>query len=154
MKFRHSAFFGNLVSGILTGNVRWELPGRSGTLALKSDIDSAIGLNEAWVTASLVNGFTNFGNGYQGVRYRLRNKTVELQGICTKSTGNAVETEIFSLPVGMRPNLRIILPSAGNLPGTADNIRLDVLPDGKVVVNGPAANGVVLAVMLSCTFSL
>lgn len=154
MKFRYGAFFGSLVSGILTGNVRWELPGRSGTLALRSDIDNAIGLNEAWVTPSLVNGFTTFGNGYQEMRYRLRDKTVELQGICTKSTGNTVETEIFRLPLGMRPALRVVLPNPGNIVGAADNFRVDVLPDGKVILLGTISSGPPIYVMLSCSFSL
>ena len=154
MKFRYGSFFGNLVSGILTGNVRWELPGKSGVLALTSDIDSAIGLNEAWITPTLVNGFTVFGNGYQEMRYRLRNKTVELQGICTKTTGTTGETVIFTLPVGMRPTLRIVLPLPGNIPGTPDNFRVDVLPDGKVLFLGYIPSGTAIYVMLSCSFAL
>ena len=154
MRFRFGAFFGNLVSGILSASRRWELPNKSGVVALTSDIEAAIGLNESWITPTLVNGFTNFGNGYQEMRYRLRAKTVELQGVCTKNTGNTAETVIFTLPVAMWPALRIVLPLPNNIAGTANTYRIDVLADGKVIIVGAVPSGTAIYVMLSCSFAL
>ena len=107
-----------------------------------------------WIEPTLKNGYANFNNGYQSMGYRKRGRTVEIQGLCTKSSSSAGETEIFTLPIGMRPIARISLQCPGAMPSSATGYRVDVLADGRVLVVQPTANSNPIYVLLSSTFSL
>lgn len=60
-----------------------------------------------WTTVgSLLNGWANFGGGWQVARYRKVNDYVEIQGVITGGTSGA---QAFTLPVGFRPPAHVMI---------------------------------------------
>jgi hypothetical protein len=67
-----------------------------------------------WVAATLLNGWTNFGNGFANAEYRLwSDGWVELRGLIARATPPAAASDILILPVGYRPSQSIIYPANG-----------------------------------------
>ena len=103
----------------------------------------------SWIPAQLQNGFMDLGYGYQSMRYALRNGLVHVQGACTRTWPIPVDTTIFQLPAGMLPSNRISLPINGRSNGSENDFRVDVLPDGRVVMVGLASAGNCYPIMSS-----
>lgn len=65
---------------------------------------TAHGLEDTgWINASLQNGWANYGAPFETVQYRRKNGIVYIQGFCNSAGNRAVETIIFTLPAGFRP---------------------------------------------------
>jgi hypothetical protein len=99
-----------------------------------------------WITPTLLNGWANFGGGYQAARYRrLVSGQVEIQGLVAGGTGPP--QTIFTLPVGYRPAKALIFATIANAGVVA---RLDVVgPAGNV---NWVAGGTNAYLSLNCTF--
>jgi hypothetical protein len=81
-----------------------------------------------WTAADFQNGWSNFGHGYTPAGYRmLPGSTVELRGLIA---GGTIDRPVFSLPVGMRPAYRLLLPTFSS---SNNACRLDVTADGLVI---------------------
>lgn len=93
-----------------------------------------------WVTPASLNGATNVGGGYQGVRYcKLPNGLVCIQGWVTVS--NTTLTTMFTLPAGYRPAANQAL-TVGKLAGGAYGTSgLEVMASGAVRYPAGLASG-------------
>lgn len=60
----------------------------------------ASGAPGAWVSMTLVNGWTNFGSGYSITMYRKRGDMVDLKGTMQGGASSSIFT---TMPVGFRP---------------------------------------------------
>jgi hypothetical protein len=109
------------------------LPGRRVAVLGKSPADwlviAAFGatLIEAWTAPALLNGWVNYGAGFNPVGYwRDPHGVVHLRGVV--KSGATATSVIFVLPAGYRPaNREAIAVDAGGAFG-----RVDVLPSGDV----------------------
>jgi hypothetical protein len=87
-------------------------------------------LQPAWVPATLVNGWTNFGAPYETVSYMIDTLGfIHLKGVASAGTKTG-GTIIFTLPVGFRPNAKIMC--IGVTGGLVEQIYINA--DGTVVV--------------------
>lgn len=67
-----------------------------------------------WIAATLLNGWTNFGNGFANAEYRLwSDGWVEMRGLVTRASAPSSATAILVLPVGYRPSGGLIYASNG-----------------------------------------
>lgn len=107
-----------------------------------------------WVYPPPSNGFAVFGQGYQDIRYRVKDGRVEIQGTMYKFGTTAGETLLFTLPQNARPSGLLSLPLSGSWNNTSSNFRVDVKPNGEVVYVQFAAKAGVSYILLSCHFSL
>lgn len=66
---------------------------------------AANGETTDWVTPTLVDGWSDFGNGFQGVRYRKYLGEVIVEGLIVNDSGGdkLATAPIFTLPAGFRP---------------------------------------------------
>lgn len=114
-------------------------PVASGTVAATPGVSSASAA--LWETPTLLNGWSNYNNGYATVKFtRTSQGVVVLSGLVR---GGAGQTTIFSLPPGYRPadgSLVFNQPVAAS--SGARGARVDVQPDGTVFFNtGQPADG-------------
>lgn len=101
----------------------------SSYFATKSDLN-----RPAWLSPSFVNGWKNFGQGFNNAGYYKQNGRVYLKGMISSGI---VEQAAFTLPSGYRP-------AATELIGviSADNVgRVDIHPDGTVNPVGTSNSG-------------
>ena len=90
-------------------------------------------VNEAYITPSLQNGWTNFSTsgGYQGASYwKDKNGMVHLTGLIKGGTTTNA-TVLFTLPVGYRPSAQQIFLCHGS----TKYVRVDVQANGNVIGN-------------------
>lgn len=67
-------------------------------------VQSAMAVVPGWTNATLVNSWANNGGNYPSLRYRkYPNGDVQIQGVVSKTTSNAANETIFTLPAGSRP---------------------------------------------------
>lgn len=65
---------------------------------------------ESWTAATLQNGWSNFGSGYQAARFfKDELGVVHLEGLVA---GGSLGAAVFTLPAGYRPSAHLILPVA------------------------------------------
>ena len=89
---------------------------------------------EAWQSATLTNGWSNWGGGYETARFFKDNfGIVHLSGLIT---GGTAGTALFQLPVGYRPSGNLIFPAANANQYT----EVTVNSSGSVTVAGGANN--------------
>lgn len=87
---------------------------------------------DVWKNPTFQNGWVNYGAGYHfGQYYKDTDGFVHLRGLI--NSGTFASSVIFNLPVGYRPNSRVLRATIAS-----DALaRVDVLPDGNVLaVNG------------------
>ena len=102
----------------------------TGNVAIKGIIE-----NEAFITPTLVNGFTNYGGNFAPAGYfKDEFGNVNLRGL-VNTAGNPDGVTIFTLPVGYRPPYQLIFTTLNN-DATA---RIDVFTDGAVKVASGSA---------------
>ena len=89
--------------------------------------------DSGWITPTLNSGFTNYAVPYGPVKYRKIGNIVNIQGITNQASANST---VFTLPVGYRPERRIIF-SAQNANGLG---RLDIEQNGDVIMNAIASS--------------
>lgn len=89
-----------------------------------------------WIAPTLLNSWVNYDtSAWQGAGYRLDAQGfVHLKGLV--KSGTAGSNPIFTLPAGYRPALRCIFSCTGNVT-TEGWVRVDVLPNGQVLVTNP-----------------
>ncbi|XHX80930.1 MAG: hypothetical protein RBJ76_13650 [Stenomitos frigidus ULC029] len=76
-------------------------------------VQSAIKNVGGWLDTTLVNGYTNFGGGTAGARYRLHaDNVVEIYGYITKASALSGEP-IFGMAPGFEPAFPIQMPIVG-----------------------------------------
>lgn len=78
-----------------------------------------------WTAVSLLGGWTNLA-GWPGFGFRTDGETVEFKGFVADGPAGTVA---FNLPVGARPNDRVLLPTVSNISATT----LEIQPDGDVI---------------------
>lgn len=64
-----------------------------------------------WTAPALLNGWANFGGGFQTMRWRRRGRMVDIQGAVA---GGTVGATIFALPAGNRPPAAVPVPVAAS----------------------------------------
>ena len=98
--------------------------------------------DSGWITPTLNSGFTSYASPYGPIKYRKIGNIVNIQGITNQASGGST---VFTLPVGYRPERRLVLatPNANALG------RLDVDQDGRVIQNSVASAS---WFSLNCTF--
>lgn len=154
MRFRNRAFTGDLVTRSLSGSQKWELPDDSGTLALAKNIPQAQTVG-SWITPIFLNGYGHYSVvGHQPLRYRLNGSSVELQGSFWRNGFTSGETHLFTLPLGMRPQGKLVLPSFGttNFSPAVHSISVD--SNGIVAIRFFSTGAASTYSFLSCSFSL
>lgn len=83
-----------------------------------------------WKTPTLLNGWVNYDNDYFPARYRKTSDgVVHVQGLVRAGTGSL--SSIFVLPVGYRPNRRLLIATATDPDGALG--RIDVLSTGEFI---------------------
>jgi hypothetical protein len=111
-----------------------------------------------WQNATLLNGWSNYGNGYQNVQYALDNRTgiVYLRGLASIATYNS--SAIFQLPVGYRPQSRLTLTGWQNSCSGLSNYcagRIDILTDGTIYsYTQPAGTNIAFGTFDNMSFSI
>jgi hypothetical protein len=84
--------------------------------------------------APFTNGWANFGSGYEPASYYKDTAgRVYLQGMIT---GGTIGLAAFTLPAGCRPSGQIVFDAQAN----SALGRVDVFPNGAVVVQTPSSN--------------
>jgi hypothetical protein len=94
----------------------------------------ALGTSGDWVTPSLQNGWTNFGESYAPFSYCVSGSEVSVRGLIRFGTlGSAA----FTFPAGLRPSARLVVSAIAetSTPGVVA-FRVDVTPGGDVLI-GP-----------------
>lgn len=108
-------------------------------IATTAFVQAAQAVVPSWTNATLVNSWSNFGAPYTVLRYRkYPNGDVAIQGVIQKTTSNAANETILTLPAGSRPGdaLGILCPagiSAGNSPS---NVAVTISTAGVVQIVG------------------
>jgi hypothetical protein len=93
----------------------------------------ALGTSGDWVTPSLHNGWTNFGESYAPFSYYVSGPEVSVRGLIRFGTlGSAA----FTFPAGLRPSARLVVQALADLDATLVPLRVDVTPSGDVLI-GP-----------------
>ena len=98
--------------------------------------------DSGWITPTLNSGFTGYSSPYGTIKYRKIGNIVNIQGITNEAVANSV---VFTLPVGFRPERRLVLatPNANSLG------RLDIDQNGDVRQDAIASSS---WFSLNCTF--
>jgi hypothetical protein len=79
-----------------------------------------------WTAATLLNGWSHYGNGYHAVGYRKVGDVVEMRGVAAGGTIGAPSPSMLLMPTGFRPVASLMFAAiAGNALG-----RINVNPDG------------------------
>jgi len=97
-----------------------------------------IGTPTAWTNATLQNSWVNVSSStFTSARYRLNGDRVEVEGLVG---GGAYSVAIFTLPAGYRPSKNFVFTCFGSgANGAVGAFRVDVQPDGTVLVQAAAA---------------
>jgi len=92
----------------------------------------------AWTNATLQNSWVNVSSStFTSARYRLNGDRVEVEGLVG---GGAYSVAIFTLPAGYRPSKNFVFTCFGSgANGAVGAFRVDVQPDGTVLVQAAAA---------------
>jgi len=87
------------------------------------------GNDSGWQNAVLLNGIENYSGSYGDAKYRKKDGIVFIQGLVRNGTPTGSQTEIFTLPIGYRPDKILILNTlvSGNT-----IVRIDIFPTGQV----------------------
>jgi hypothetical protein len=94
-----------------------------------------------WYTPTLLNGWVNYSSTYAPARYRKINGMVEIQGLIKDGTATS-GTDLFTLPVGFRPQYQHIFTTMSN----SAIARVDVKTDGTIdILNGGSSNWISLS---------
>ena len=98
--------------------------------------------DSGWITPTLNSGFTGYSSPYGTIKYRKIGNIVNIQGITNQAVANTI---VFTLPVGFRPERRLVLATMN------DNQlgRLDIDQDGNVRQDMISSSG---WFSLNCTF--
>jgi hypothetical protein len=96
-----------------------------------------------WVAPTLLNGWVNYGGGFQVVQYRLRGDMVDLRGMIKSGTFPAV---VCTLPVGFRPTLYQMVAVASS--GIAGTLQINV--DGGIQI----LTGAATYMNLTCSYPI
>ena len=99
--------------------------------------------DSGWIQPTLNTGWSHYSSPYGPVKYRRIGSIVNIQGLADGATQG---TNVFQLPVGYRPERRIIISALNN--GAA--VRLDITTDGNVYAHTISSSGGWLS--LACTF--
>lgn len=91
------------------------------------DVVLELGEDSGWQSLLLQNNVINYGGTYQVARYRKKNGVVYIEGLLKGGIGNDVT--IGTLPIGFRPNKRIVLFTQ-RLAGVA---RVDIKSNGEII---------------------
>lgn len=90
-----------------------------------------------WESPSLQNGWVNYSGGFSSASYtRTSADVIVLKGLIRNGTTGA-QTVLFTLPPGYRPSARLIFQNSS---AGANGTRIDVAPDGSVILVSPEAN--------------
>jgi len=81
--------------------------------------------DSGWITPTLNSGYTGYSSPYGPIKYRKIGNIVNIQGITNEAVANSI---VFTLPVGFRPERRLVL-TAQNANGLG---RLDIDQAGNV----------------------
>tara|TARA_Y100000004_G_C8669449_1_gene308633 strand:+ start:40 stop:513 length:474 start_codon:yes stop_codon:yes gene_type:complete len=98
--------------------------------------------DSGWITPTLNSGFTSYNSPYGPIKYRKIGNIVNIQGITNQASGGSI---VFTLPVGFRPERRVLFATQNN----SSLGRLDIDQDGNVRQNTVASSG---WFSLNCTF--
>mgnify|MGYP003327511990 CR=1 FL=1 len=98
--------------------------------------------DSGWITPTLNSGFTGYSDPYGTIKYRKIGNIVNIQGITNEAVANSI---VFTLPVGFRPERRLVL-AAINANAIA---RLDIDQAGNVRQDYVASSS---WFSLNCTF--
>jgi hypothetical protein len=91
----------------------------------------------AWITPTLVNGWSHWGSGYPNGQYRLNGDVVEFRGLIKVTNTLASGLTIFTLPAGYRPTAGTAVLVALGSNGTTEVMkRINVSTAGAVVMSG------------------
>lgn len=103
-------------------------------------------IDSGWIAPTLLNGWTNFGSGFQAARYRrLPSGQVEIQGLVRAGTGPP--QDIFTLPANYCPTSRLVFSTIANNAVA----RLDVVAATRMV--RWEAGGTNAFLSLNCVFT-
>lgn len=94
--------------------------------------------DSGWVAATLQNGWTNYGSGYQEARYRKVGGEVYLEGTISPGTTTS-GTAVFTLPTDMRPVSYLRVTASSN--NASGFTRFEVNPNGSFQILTPAPSG-------------
>lgn len=98
--------------------------------------------DSGWIAPTLNSGFTGYSSPYGPIKYRKIGNIVNIQGITNEAVANSI---VFTLPVGFRPERRLVL-TAQNANGLG---RLDIDQAGNVRQDYVASSS---WFSLNCTF--
>lgn len=87
------------------------------------------GGDTGWIAPTLLNGWVNYGVGWDTVAYRRKNGIVYLKGLMKSGT---INTFAFQLPAGFRPSAMLLFAPGSNNAGTVNLTRLDIDASGNV----------------------
>ena len=118
----------------------------SSALGLKVDASDARLYDSGWKTPTFTPGWANFdATIYQGARYIRRGWTVYMEGLVRRTSGSS--TVIFNIPEGyMRPDKQQLFAAASATGGNGF-ARLDVFPNGNVVMSSGDSGFISLSAM-------
>lgn len=131
-----------------TSVVNYDLPEWAVLIAARSDAtDMPIRLGDGsildtWRAPSYNTNWSDYNSGWEPVEYRRESDSlIRLHGLFRHTTTTATG-DVFTLPVGFRPNLSRIFNMASQGGGaTNGSSRVDVHPDGVVTIVGHHFNG-------------
>jgi hypothetical protein len=121
----------------MAGVTTFAIDGFNGNISLEGTIQS-----EPFIAPTLINGFTNYGNGFSTAAY-FKDKLgqVHLRGL-VNNAGSPVGLILFTLPAGYRPS------TSGTLifmTGNNNNMcRIDISVDGNVIATTGSAGWICL----------
>ena len=108
--------------------------------------------DEAWHSPELLNGWVEFGGGYNPPGYAMDRGRVHLKGFIKNGTASA-NTVLFNLPLAYRPQNNISVVSISNAGGTATPITIEILTNGNVRI-GAFSSGTNWLILDSISFSI
>lgn len=97
------------VTKTLISTAAWGIPITDQVNANAADIVAA--KPTLWTPVTFMNGFSNYGSGFQTVQYRKIGDIVYVRGLMA---GGALSTICFQLPVGFRPPAHMQFPSSSS----------------------------------------
>ena len=93
-----------------------------------------------WSNLTLQNGWATYGGIYSTPQYtKVSDGVVHLKGLIRSGT-NTDGTVIATLPAGFRPSTRL-LSTVASAAGNSSHTRLDVLPNGQLIIQASDGNG-------------
>ena len=103
----------------------------------------------SWIVPTLLNGWTNYGQGWSGVAYRkLSSGMVVIKGTVASGIISSLGI-IFALPVGYRPSESMQVATVCSPSAAA---RLDVMSNGDVIAHAASTGGSNAYFSVECSF--